>query len=74
MNVEHNGRIWYLYEANVKLNDGNLYPRYFFSLKELKNKKTRWESIDIPAGFEVSKSGMIPVLKRIKKQEPAFEV
>ena len=71
--VEHHGFEWYLYGCRIKLNNGELGYRYFFSTK--KTPKIHWDQIiDIPMGYEVSLRGWMPMLAKKKRDSKEGEV
>ena len=65
--IDHRKLAWYLYGCRIKLANGELGYRYFFSTKD--TPRGHWDVIDnIPDGWEVSRKGWMPMLAK-KKQD-----
>ena len=63
--IEHQNYKWYLYGCNIKLSNGELGYRYFFSTKD--TGKGHWDVIEaIPDGWEVVTKGWMPALAKKK--------
>lgn len=63
--ITHLGASWFLYGSRVKLNNGELGYRFFFSKRE--SGKKHWDIVnEIPDGWEVALGGFLPMLRKKK--------